>query len=374
MSVIIGADIVPTTLNIELFVQGDAVGLVGEPLFNVLQAADYRICNLEVPLTDQENPIDKNGPNLIAPTSTVNGMKALGIDLFTLANNHIMDQGEKGFMDTAEALKDAGIERVGADTNLEEASHPFYFEVKGKKYGIYACAEHEYSIAGTNKPGANPFDPLESPYHVAAMKKVCNYVIVLYHGGKEHYRYPSPHLQKVCRKLVEKGADLVVCQHSHCIGCMENYRHGTIVYGQGNFIFRKKSKDNEYWNTGLLIQIDNTGKIDFIPIEKNGDGIRLAEGEKGKYILKAFKDRSEEIKDPGAIISNYRKLANEFIPSYLLCFSGLSGNFFFRVANKLSKRKMQIWISKRIKKKYGIEIRNYAECEAHRELLIEGLK
>ena len=42
------------------------------------------------------------------------------------------------------------------------------------------------------------------------LKKQCDYVIVLYHGGKEHYRYPSPYLQKVCRKIVDKGADIVV--------------------------------------------------------------------------------------------------------------------------------------------------------------------
>ena len=65
----------------------------------------------------------------------------------------------------------------------------------------------------------------------------CDYTIVLYHGGKEYYRYPSPNLQRVCRYMIEKGTDLVICQHSHCIGCEENYLSGKIVYGQGNFIF-----------------------------------------------------------------------------------------------------------------------------------------
>lgn len=374
MSIIIGADLVPTNNNMEKFIQGEVSELVGERLYTILKAADYRIFNLEVPLSDQESPIGKNGPNLIAHTNTVNGIKALGVDLFTLANNHIMDHGEQGFVNTIKTLGSAGIERVGAGSNLDEASHPFYFEVKGKKYGVYACAEHEFSIAGNNTPGANPFDPLESLDHVANMKKNCEYAIVLYHGGKEYYRYPSPQLQRVCRKMIEKGANLVICQHSHCVGCMEDYMDGTIVYGQGNFIFVKEEKDDEYWNSGVIVQIDDSGEIDFIPIERKGNGIRLSEGDSGKAIIKSFKERSEEIKNPEMIELRYRKLAQEYTPSYLLCFLGLSENYIFRAADKLSERQLRKIVSKKIKEKYGIRIRNYVECEAHRELLIEGLK
>ena len=97
------------------------------------------------------------------------------------------------------------------------------------------------------------------------MKAQCDYAIVLYHGGKEYYRYPSPNLQKTCRKLVEKGADLVICQHSHCIGCEEKYQDGTIVYGQGNFLF--DHGDNEYWNTSLLVQIKDDGQINYVPLK-----------------------------------------------------------------------------------------------------------
>ena len=82
---------------------------------------------------------------------------------------------------------------------------------------------------------------MESLDHIQNLKDQCDYVIVLYHGGKEHYRYPSPYLQRVARKMVEKGADLVVCQHSHCIGCYEKYKDSMIIYDQGNFIFERIS-------------------------------------------------------------------------------------------------------------------------------------
>ncbi len=237
MRILIGADLVPTQSNTDLFATGDAQALVGDELYQLLCNADYRIFNLEVPLTDREKPIPKCGPNLIAPTKCVAGYKAMQVDLLTLANNHILDQDQQGLESTCAVLDAAGIAYTGVGQTLEEAAEPYIFECDGKRIGVYACAEHEFSIVTDSTPGANPIDLLESPDHVAALKAQCDFVIVLYHGGKEHYRYPSPMLQKVCRKLVEKGANLVICQHSHCIGCEEKYQGGTIVYGQGNFLF-----------------------------------------------------------------------------------------------------------------------------------------
>ena len=126
-----------------------------------------------------------------------------------------MDQGVQGLESTIRTLEKVNINTVGAGKNLADASKPFIFEFANKKIGVYACAEHEFSIATENQPGANPFDPLWSLDHVAELKDSVDYVIVLYHGGKEHYRYPSPRLQKVCRRLIDKGANVVICQHSH---------------------------------------------------------------------------------------------------------------------------------------------------------------
>lgn len=192
---------------------GNARKLIGDELLEKINKADYTIFNLEVPLTDEKKPIAKSGPNLIAPTATIEGLKAINPLFFGLANNHILDQGVEGLVSTVKVLEDAGIEYSGVGQNLVEACKPFIKEINGKRVGIYCCAEHEFSIATESTPGANPFDPLESFEHIEKLKQSADYVIVLYHGGKEYYRYPSPYLQKICRKLVDKGADLVITQH-----------------------------------------------------------------------------------------------------------------------------------------------------------------
>lgn len=373
MSIIIGADLVPTANNQELFARAEIDELLGSELTKILLEADYRIFNLEVPLTDQEQPIPKCGPNLIAPTICVAGYKAMHVDLLTLANNHILDQDQQGLASTCSMLDAAGIAYTGVGKTPEEAARPYIFECNGKRIGVYACVEHEFSIVTDYSAGANPIDLLESPDHIASLKAECDFVIVLYHGGKEHYRYPSPNLQKICRKLVEKGADLVVCQHSHCIGCEEKYLDGTIVYGQGNFLFDRSN--NEFWKTGLLIEIREDGLIDYIPIVKQNHTVRLAKASEQEDILSNFHKRSQEIKNPRIIEEKYNEYAKSMQGFYYLVASGIEDNIVLRIINRLSGDSFYDWyLKKKYSKKKKIALRNILECEAHDELFLHILR
>lgn len=373
MNILIGADLVPTKHNISLFESGDVAELVGSELTECLNCADYRIFNLEIPLTEYETPISKCGPNLIAPSKCITGYKALHVDLLTLANNHILDQGHQGLESTVQVLDRAGIAYTGVGNTQEEAAKPHVFECDGKKIGVYACAEREFSIVTEHSAGANPIDWLESPDHVARLKEQCDYVIVLYHGGKEHYRYPSPNLQKVCRKLVDKGADLVLCQHSHCIGCEEKYNGGTIVYGQGNFLF--DCSESEFWQTSLLVKIGPNFSIGYIPLKKVGNTVRVAKDAEAEKILGAFRQRSLEIQKPDAIQDRYAQFSREYLDTYQLTISGFGRRLLFRIVNRLSGYRFSRWFMDRwYRRRDLLAIQNFVECEAHRELMIEALK
>lgn len=369
MILLIGADLVPTKSNFDIFTKGNIADLMGEKLFALWNSSDIRIFNLEVPLCDNEDPIEKCGRNLIAPTNTIIGIKALNPSLVTLANNHILDQGIQGFKSTIEILKKNDIPFVGAGFNINEASKPYIINKNNIKIGIYACAEHEFSIARENSPGANPFDPLESLDHINSLKEECKYVIVLYHGGKEHYRYPSPYLQKVCRKIAQKGADVVICQHSHCIGCYEKFEGSTIIYGQGNFIFDHSGSD--FWKTSLLVKINIKEKIiiDYIPVVKNGNRICLADENEADEILNNFYKRSHEIIDPGFLERHYIEFALSNFYSYLRKISGTN-----KLISYLDRRLFNNRITnKKYNNKRLLALQNYIECETHRELLIKGL-
>ena len=375
MKLLIGADLVPTKSNEANFKMADINNLVSNDLLGIMQNVDYRIFNLETPLGDEIAPINKCGSNYVAPTRTIEGIKKLGVDFFTLANNHIMDQGSKGLMSTIRVLEENGIAYAGVGESPAEAARPHIFEKDGKRIGIYCCAEHEFSIVTEHSAGANPYDPLESFDHVQRLKQNVDYAIVLYHGGKEYYRYPSPELQRVCRKFVGKGADIVICQHSHCIGCEEKWQNGTIVYGQGNFLF--DDDDNEFYQTSLLIQIDTESEdiITYIPIQKDGAKVRLSTDQK-KEILDAFFKRSVEIKQDGFICQEYSAFAQRMINGYLLSLHGnLQKRFVYRVLNRLTRG---FWGRSIIEKNYQkcelTRIENYLSCEAHRELMLNGIQ
>lgn len=376
MKILIAADMVPTAPNFSLFREGNVKELIGEELVKIFNNADFRIVNLEMPLVDVCTPIRKCGPNLMAPTDTIKAYQELHIDLVTMANNHIMDQGDAGLKSTCTMLDQAKIAYVGVGKCQQEAWKPIVIRMDGKCIGIYACTEHEFSVATEKFAGANPFDPYESFDHIAALKHICDYVIVLYHGGKEYYRYPSPNLQKTCRKFVEKGADVVLCQHSHCIGCKEEFQNGVIVYGQGNFLFDKR--DDEFWKNGMLVEVEVTDgiQIQYIPVVKNAETVRISTGSDREEILTGFWERSHQILEKGFVEQKYEEFATRMNDHYmnLLC-----GNryafFFYKVLSKLSKRKIDSYIQNKLYPSESLlAIINAIECEAHREVLLCSLK
>lgn len=373
MKLLIGADIVPTISNQSCFERAEMEQVVDQGLREVLASADYRIFNLEVPLTDHVSPIKKCGPNLIASTKCVAGLKQLGINFLTLANNHMMDQGEQGLQSTIKKLELANIAYAGVGATPEKAAEPYVVALGEKIVGIYCCAEHEFSIVGEGRPGANPFEPLDSLDHIAELKKQCDYVICLYHGGKEHYRYPSPGLQKSCRKMVEKGADLVVCQHSHCIGCEEKWKTGTIVYGQGNFLF--DNSNSEFWMTSILVQVDLSDfSIMYIPIKKQENSVCLATGEEALQIISSMRDRSKQIQQNGFVENTYTEFAKTMMAGYMMRDRPASKNVFFRIIDKVMGHRISASIVRKRLRRYALLYINQYDCEAHRELILRGLE
>lgn len=369
-TLLFGADVVPTESNFAAFCAGDAAALLGDELLSRWLAADARVLDLECVLFDGNAPIDKNGPALKAPEACVAGVAALKPNYAVLANNHVLDHGEAGLSRTMALLGGAGVWTLGAGETLVEAAKPRILTVAGVRVGLYACAEHEFSIATEKSAGANPFDALETPDHVRALKRDCDVLVALYHGGREHYPYPTPLLQKRLRKLVSSGADLVLCQHGHCVGCFERYQSGVIVYGQGNFIF--DAPDGEpCWDEGLLVELalDADRTVDFIPLARAPGGVRLAKGEAAQKTLDGFFARSEEIKRPGFIkeaFAEYAKKTAQKTAAVLLGDSVL-----LRGVNALTGRRP---LGRLYKKRARLALANHLECESLREVLAEALK
>lgn len=364
MNLIIAGDVVSTNSNVELFKNNSIDKILGDALLKKWEKADYKILNLEAPLTNSNKAIMKSGPNLKNDTAIISGIKKMNPTCIMLANNHIMDFSQEGFLDTINLLDENKIPWIGGGIRRNELKKNFIID---NKIGIYDCCETEFSNVSKNNPGANNYNEYVIFNDIIELKKKCEYVIVVYHGGKEQYRYPSPNLQRRCRYLVDAGANLVTCQHTHCIGCKEIYKNGEIIYGQGNFIFN--SKDNEFWNSSILLDLNlDSYHIEYIPIVRTEYGTRLANKKEKENILDGFEKRTEQIKDEQFIIEEYRKCARKQLSSYLKICRGNS--FFDKVLNKICPKAI---IGKYSKNNY-YRLLNSIRCEAHRELFIAGIE
>lgn len=314
MRITVGGDVSIKEDCEELFAQGKWQELFND-VADVFKASDRVLVNLECAVTDKDTPIKKIGPNLKAPLSTVKTLKEAGVTDLGLSNNHIFDFGEAGIKDTLEQLSKVGINYTGFGNNEQDSRKNMIMSDGKIKVAIIAVCEHEYSYALENRMGARAYDPYDTNDDIFEAKKSADYVIVTYHGGKEECRYPSPRLVKACRSMIKHGADVVLCQHSHCIGCYEEFMGGHILYGQGNFHFICKAYENEedggyMWNTGLLAQIDidKALQIKFIPCIVDGTGIRLANKEESDKILSELEERSTTLKD-GSWYKHWRHFA-----------------------------------------------------------------
>lgn len=296
MKIVLGADLVPTAFSEPLFKKQETEKLFSDVL-PIMQNADRTIVNLECALTESNTPIQKFGPNLKAHPDCAKTLKLAGVTDVMLANNHVFDFGVDGLVDTVEALKKVGLPYAGVGNDDVESREIYYIEQEGKKIGIVNVVEHEYTYATPNRMGANPFDPFLTMQDVREAKKNSDYVIVIYHGGKEHCQYPSPRLRNLCQELVHNGASVVLCQHSHCIGCYEKFDGGHILYGQGNFHFAFEEPKTELWDTALLVELNIKDEIDiqFYPLIADGYAVTLAKGEDYDRIMSGFAKRNESL-------------------------------------------------------------------------------
>ncbi len=266
-------------------------------------------------------------------------------------------------------LEKNGIRHVGTGKNDTEAREPLILEKNDYKIGIYACCEKEFSFAATNSGGANAYDPLITFDDIASLRGKCDYLIVLFHGGMQGYPYPTPQQQRICRKMCEKGADLVVCQHSHIIGCEEDHKGSKIIYGQGNFLL--DDLNNENWQSGLMIRVlieEGKPAIEVIPIRTEKH--RAVLDRNPELVKKGYAERSERILDHNTVENLYTELCGDKLSDYLLKLSGKS-TLVQRIMGRLG-------LVKGYKSKYSEEacnrILDYLYCDTHKEAIEKGLE
>ena len=294
MKMLLLGDVSPTFVTAPLFKE-KAIDTPFGNTITLFKDKDYCFVNLECAITESNSKIRKYGPHLKAPYETAEVLKEIGVNCCGLSNNHVFDFGKEGMRDTLKALSDNGISYTGFGDNYEESRKDLIITKDEEKIALITVCEHEYSYALDNRMGSRPYDEYHTMEDIRKAKESCDRVIVIYHGGKEFCKYPSPRLYRLSHAMVRNGADVVLCQHSHCIGSYEKYNDGHILYGQGNFHFVKPHRF-EGWFTSLAVNYDTiNNEIEFVPLKNNENGIGILEGSEREHIIEEFKRRNEKL-------------------------------------------------------------------------------
>lgn len=341
-----------------------------ENLREIIKAADFSFVNFESPIVeDGYKPIPKCGPNLHCTSEAAEAVKYAGFTGVTMANNHILDFGVDGLRRSVECCKSQQIDVVGVGENLEDAEKVLYTKKNGKTLAVINCCEHEFSIATDKTAGANPLNPVHQFYSIQEAKKKADYVLVIVHGGHEHYQLPSVRMQETYRFLIDAGADAVVNHHQHCYSGYETYKGRPIFYGLGNFCFDIDSiQDGTPWNYGYMLQLEFGEKIeyDIFPYKQYG--------KEGTILLLSKTEFDATLRALNAIIADscllkketekYYRKSVKFENYILEPYSG-------RIVSKLFDMGLLPSLITDEKRAF---IFNHVVCESHRDKLIFALK
>lgn len=239
---------------------------------SIFKRSDIVIANLECPVTKIKQPVHKRFVFRGEP-EWLNSLHNHGITHLNLANNHSIDQGRDALIDTWKNIENAGMIPFGAGINMKDATTPCLIAEKPRRIWMIASVMMplENFPYFTYKPSSSimSVDSIVSAVnHLRQQDPYC-YIIVSLHWGWEHTLKPQPFQKEQAHRIINAGADIMVCHHTHTLQTIEEYKNRLIYYSIGNFIFDQKKDIND---NACLVRIKLTkdsAEVETIPIHSN---------------------------------------------------------------------------------------------------------
>jgi len=266
-----------------------------------LTSADITAGNLEMPITRVNNPADKTYVFRGKPEA-LSGIVEAGIDIVSLANNHTLDHGIDGLLDTRKYLDEYGIAHVGAGNNAEEAYAPVILEANGIKVAYVATSrvlpETSWKATPYQAGLAESYAPEQTLEAIEKVEAEAHITVVLVHWGLEREDSPEPYQLDLARRYIDAGADIVIGSHPHVLQGFEQYNGKWIAYSLGNFAFSAHPKGRQA-ETGVLTATCNAKaecEAQFAPMKIVNAQPTPVEGEQAKNILAFLESVSFDVK------------------------------------------------------------------------------
>lgn len=252
--------------------QSGIQGVLAKNLRKELKKADLAMVNNEFPYSTRgvQAP-DKQFTFRVHP-SYVSILSDAGVDLVTLANNHVLDYGTDALSDTFQTLDDAGIAYAGAGKSLKRAAKLIRKKVNGHTFGFLAASrvfpDISWNIENAQPGVLSAYDPARLLAAVQDARSQCDFLCVYVHWGIERNTTPEEYQISMAHALIDAGADAVIGAHPHVLQGVEYYKGKPVFYSLGNFIFYQSIERTAI--AKLTLSAGHTAKWQLLPAKASG--------------------------------------------------------------------------------------------------------
>jgi poly-gamma-glutamate capsule biosynthesis protein CapA/YwtB (metallophosphatase superfamily) len=259
ITVVLGGDFAPTDAAMPAL-RERGYRFPYEPTADILRSADVAFANLEAPVTASSLPfaLYKKYIYKVDPVA-IEAWQWLGLDVVSLANNHMDDYRERGVLDTVRFLDAAGLAHVGAGADESAARRPVIFDVGGTRLGFLAYLEDRVaynlyfrSFAVGGRPGCARFVRADVAEDVRRLRPLVDVLVVSVHWG-ENYAGVTAEQEEAGRWLAGLGVDVVAGHHAHDVQPVELRGRSIIFYSLGNYAWGTPGHD--HLRVGLLARL-----------------------------------------------------------------------------------------------------------------------
>lgn len=275
-----------------------------DPISEQLSAADLAMVNLETAITEGGTPVPDKEFVFRAPAGALEALDHAGVNVASVANNHGMDFGQDGLLDTLDNGDASPVELVGAGHDIDEAYAPHIAEVNGQSIAFLGATDvmdghliPEWT-AGEGKPGLASTKHEMKDRMVEAVSEAAeevDNVVVYLHWGLEGAHCPLPHAPELADDLVAAGATAVVGGHAHVLSPGGHTDEAYVHYGLSNFVFYNFSGPTA--ETGVLTLTFDQGAVvdsDWAPAQiQNGVPVPY-EGDAAEQANQTWVDMRED--------------------------------------------------------------------------------
>jgi len=234
------------------------------PIAPVLSDADLAMVTLETAVTDGGQPVPGKTFHFRSPPASFDTLRAAGVDVATMANNHALDYGPSGLEDTFGAIATSRFPVVGIGHDAAEAYRPYVTTIKGQRVGILSALDWlepalkpAWSATDTRPGLAVAFDPTRLVAAIRAVRPQVDTLVVFMHWGTEQDQCADGEQRSLARTLAAAGADVIVGAHAHRVQGAGRVGNTFVAYGLGNFTWWRE--DGENGRTGVL-RVTATGR------------------------------------------------------------------------------------------------------------------